>query len=62
MTPPARTSTWILLRGLARESGHWGAFTAQFARAMPGCEVLALDLPGNGYLYQHASQIGRAHV
>ncbi|MBC7681603.1 MAG: alpha/beta hydrolase [Ferruginibacter sp.] len=48
-------STWILLRGLARESGHWGAFTAQFARAMPGCEVLALDLPGNGYLYQQAS-------
>lgn len=47
--------TWILLRGLARESGHWGAFTAQFAHAMPGCEVLPLDLPGNGYLYQQAS-------
>lgn len=49
--------TWILLRGLARESGHWGAFTGQFARAMPGCEVLALDLPGNGHLYQQASPL-----
>ena len=50
-------STWILLRGLTRESGHWGAFTAQFAQAMPGCEMVALDLPGNGSLYQQASPL-----
>lgn len=48
-------STWIFLRGLTRESGHWGAFTAQFESALPGCEVVALDLPGNGSLCQQAS-------
>ncbi len=44
-------TTWILLRGLARESGHWGAFIAQFQQAMPLARVLALDLPGNGALH-----------
>ncbi|BDT69761.1 2-succinyl-6-hydroxy-2, 4-cyclohexadiene-1-carboxylate synthase [Comamonadaceae bacterium OS-1] len=48
-------STWIFLRGLARESGHWGAFTPQFENALPGGEVVALDLPGNGSLCQQAS-------
>ena len=50
-------STWIFLRGLTRESGHWGTFTAQFEKAMPGCEVVALDLPGNGSLCQQASPL-----
>jgi pimeloyl-ACP methyl ester carboxylesterase len=44
--------TWILLRGLARESGHWGGFVAQFQQALPARRVLALDLPGNGSLYR----------
>ena len=41
--------TWLLLRGLARESRHWGDFTRQFASAT-GQAVLTLDLPGNGAL------------
>ena len=41
--------TWLLLRGLARESRHWGDFTQQLASAT-GQTVLALDLPGNGAL------------
>jgi pimeloyl-ACP methyl ester carboxylesterase len=44
------TGTWILLRGLTRESRHWGDFGAQFQQALPGSQVLALDLPGNGAL------------
>lgn len=48
-------STWIFLRGLTRESGHWGAFTPQFEAALPGCDVVALDLPGNGSLCHQAS-------
>ncbi|SDC15242.1 alpha/beta fold hydrolase [Paraburkholderia lycopersici] len=36
---------WILLRGLTRESRHWGAFAALLA-ARDG--ALPLDLPGNG--------------
>jgi pimeloyl-ACP methyl ester carboxylesterase len=49
------TTTWILLRGLTRESGHWGSFVSQFAQAMPGCRVIALDLPGNGSLHAQRS-------
>lgn len=40
--------TWILLRGLAREKGHWGNFIEQFRATVPGDEVLAIDLPGTG--------------
>lgn len=36
---------WILLRGLTRESRHWGAFATLLA-AREG--VLTIDLPGNG--------------
>lgn len=38
----------ILLRGLARESGHWGSFPALLAERLPECRVAALDLPGMG--------------
>ena len=42
-------TTWVLLRGLARESRHWGEFPRLLQQALPaGDEVLALDLPGNG--------------
>ncbi|MFZ4286173.1 alpha/beta fold hydrolase [Variovorax sp. HJSM1_2] len=48
-------STWILLRGLTRESGHWGSFVSQFEAALPGQRVIALDLPGNGRLHAQCS-------
>lgn len=48
-------TTWILLRGLTRESGHWGAFVSQFEAALPGHRVIALDLPGNGTLHAQRS-------
>jgi len=40
--------SWILLRGLSREAGHWGAFLPALADAMPDSAVLPLDLPGAG--------------
>ncbi|CAG1005010.1 hypothetical protein BURK2_03346 [Burkholderiales bacterium] len=46
---------WILLRGLTRESGHWGAFLPQLAAALPGAHILTIDLPGNGALFTEAS-------
>ena len=53
---PARPPRqWILLRGLTREAAHWGAFAEHFAQAVPGDDVLALDLPGNGEFHQLAS-------
>lgn len=42
-------TTWVLLRGLAREAGHWGRFPDLLRSALPSGEaVVALDLPGNG--------------
>jgi pimeloyl-ACP methyl ester carboxylesterase len=44
-------NTWIFLRGLMRESGHWGNFAAQFHKALPESRIVMLDLPGNGALH-----------
>ena len=48
-------STWIFLRGLTRESRHWGSFPAVFRARIPEAEVVALDLPGNGSLHRMRS-------
>lgn len=50
-------SVWILLRGLTRESGHWGDFPGQLQAALPGARILALDLPGNGIFHHLASPL-----
>ena len=47
-------SRWILLRGLTRESRHWGGFPARLLQAGIG-PVTRLDLAGNGVLYRQAS-------
>lgn len=49
--------TWILLRGLTRESRHWGDFLLQFQHALPDTQIIALDLPGNGRLNQQLSPL-----
>lgn len=49
--------TWILLRGLTRESRHWGDFVGQFQQALPDTQIIALDLPGNGRLNQQRSPL-----
>jgi pimeloyl-ACP methyl ester carboxylesterase len=41
-------SAWILLRGLTRETRHWGALPERLADAFGGMRVLPIDLPGNG--------------
>jgi pimeloyl-ACP methyl ester carboxylesterase len=50
---------WVLLRGLAREVGHWGGFPAVFQQELqlqqPGARLLMLDLPGNGALHREVS-------
>jgi len=43
-------SPWILLRGLTRESGHWGPFPQLLRERLASADVIALDLPGNGRL------------
>ena len=42
---------WIFLRGLTRETAHWGSFPDDFRRALPAAQVISLDLPGNGRLH-----------
>lgn len=53
------STVWVLLRGLTRESGHWGGFPEVFRRELgalqPQAKVLTLDLPGNGALHRQAS-------
>ncbi|HYQ39500.1 MAG TPA: alpha/beta hydrolase [Pseudomonas sp.] len=48
-------TTWILLRGLTRECGHWGEFPRQLAARLPAARILAIDLPGNGTLHRQSS-------
>lgn len=48
-------SNWVFLRGLTRESRHWGNFVALFQRALQAGQVVTLDLPGNGLLNQQRS-------
>jgi len=46
---------WLLLRGLARESGHWGDFIPLLQSAFPEARITLLDLPGTGCFYQEKS-------
>jgi pimeloyl-ACP methyl ester carboxylesterase len=48
-------STWVLLRGLTRESRHWGGFVDDFRGRFPDDAVFAPDLPGNGCRYRMSS-------
>ncbi|MGC2966680.1 alpha/beta fold hydrolase [Paraburkholderia aspalathi] len=41
-------STWILLRGLTRETRHWGRLPGLLSEATGTDRLLLLDLPGNG--------------
>lgn len=50
---------WVLLRGLSRESGHWGVFPdhllGELRALQPNARLLLLDLPGTGALRRQAS-------
>lgn len=50
-------ATWILLRGLTRESGHWGSFLQLFQQAYPENLLVPLDFPGNGMWHGQASPL-----
>lgn len=56
---PLPVGVWVLLRGLSRESGHWGVFPEHLLRELralqPDAQVISLDLPGTGTLRRLAS-------
>lgn len=45
----------LLIRGLLRETRHWGRFTELLQAAFPGREIIAFDIAGNGPRYQEQS-------
>lgn len=55
--PLASTSPapWVLLRGLTRETRHWGAFLPVLQQAVAPTPVWVADLPGNGEYNQRRS-------
>lgn len=48
MTGIMSNTQWVLIRGWARESAHWGDFPGRLAQAFPGSQVRVLDQPGTG--------------
>ena len=48
---------WIFLRGLTRETAHWGGFPDDFRQALPAHQVISLDLPGNGQFHRAPSPV-----
>jgi pimeloyl-ACP methyl ester carboxylesterase len=42
------TPDWILIRGLIRESGHWGDFPQDVRAHFPHSRIYLVDIPGNG--------------
>ena len=48
-------TTWVFLRGLMRESRHWGEFPTQFLAEIPSQNIIKLDFPGNGCLHASGS-------
>jgi pimeloyl-ACP methyl ester carboxylesterase len=55
-------STWVLLRGWAREARHWGDFPRLLEAAVHPDTVLALDLPGAGALRTERSPVAVAGI
>lgn len=51
---PANT-TFVLIRGLMRESRHWGIFPKLLQQQFPDATILTPDIPGNGRLCQQTT-------
>ena len=46
---------FILIRGLTRESAHWGDFVPQLKTAFPNANLIHVDLPGAGSYFRDRS-------
>jgi pimeloyl-ACP methyl ester carboxylesterase len=53
--PEPTAPHFILLRGLTRESAHWGDFVPQLQAAFPNARLTLLDLPGAGLFFRDTS-------
>ncbi len=50
---------WLLLRGLSRESAHWGDFPSRLQARFPAARISTLNLPGTG---EHFRQTSPKHI
>ncbi|MCH9697486.1 MAG: alpha/beta hydrolase [Gammaproteobacteria bacterium] len=48
-------TTFILIRGLMRESRHWAEFPSILQQQFPLATILTPDIPGNGRLHQQTT-------
>ncbi|MDV6343183.1 alpha/beta hydrolase [Nitrosomonas sp. Is37] len=46
---------FVLIRGLLRETRHWGGFTEYLQQQFPNANIIMLDIPGNGRLHRATS-------
>lgn len=45
----------LFIRGLTRESRHWGGFEQKFQKKYPEAKVFSIDLPGAGTYFEQTS-------
>jgi len=57
MTEQTSTTTFFLLRGLAREIRHWGVFPEVLTNSGEGIRVVPLEIPGAGRLRHHRAPL-----
>lgn len=50
MDPNTKIIRFFLLRGLARESRHWGTFPSALMKTVSNCQIIPLEIPGSGTL------------
>lgn len=50
-----RARQWVLLRGLAREQGHWGEFKTLLAQTDTEADITCIDSPGCGQYHRLSS-------
>ena len=55
-------TTWVLLRGMMRDTRHWGDFPLKFQKALNAQHVVSLDFLGNGTLHAHKSATSVAEM
>lgn len=48
---------FVLIRGLAREAGHWHDFDQALAQRFSGAQIEREDLPGNGVRWRETSPL-----
>lgn len=54
---PSNPPRFVLIRGLAREAGHWHEFDRGLIEQFPSATVERHDLPGNGALWRETSPL-----